>query len=94
MNSFGHLGWFSPPLLPEINPVLTWCGQPAGWGDSSFGYRMGLLTLGTRVGIPVTAIVFSCATIHFLDVYNLQRHQRPASSSHTIPIWHGRLKIS
>ena len=35
------------------------------------------MTLGKGVGIPVTAITFSCAANHFPAVYNLQRHQRP-----------------
>ena len=35
--------------------------------------------------IPVKTITFSCAAIHFLPVYNLQRHQRPVLC--------GRLKI-
>ena len=35
------------------------------------------VTLGTGVRISVMAITFNCAAIHFLAVYNLQRHQRP-----------------
>ena len=37
----------------------------------------GFVSLGTGVRILVPAITFSCATIHFQAMYNLQRHQRP-----------------
>ena len=37
---------------------------------------MGLMTLETGVRIPVMAITFSCAEIHFPTVYNLQCYQR------------------
>ena len=47
---------------------------------------------GTGVRIPVTAITFSCAAIHFPVVYNFTMSSK-ASSSHTMPIWCEILKI-
>ena len=59
-----------------------------GQGDNSFVKTLGLWPCRKRKN-PITAITFSCAAIHFPLVYNLAK----ASSSHTVPIWCGRLKI-
>ena len=48
------------------------------WRVTSVGYRVGYVTMGTGVQIPVMAITFSSAAIHIPAVYNnLECHQRP-----------------
>ena len=45
-------------------------------GVNSVSKSARYVTLGTEERIPVMAITFSCATIHFPTVYNLQHHQK------------------
>ena len=61
-------------LLSAIFVKIRQAGS--GWGVSWLEHKVG--DPGDRVQIPVTAITFSRAAIHFPTVYNLQCHQRPA----------------
>ena len=51
--------------------VCIGVGRKLSWLERGVG-----VLWGTGVRIPVTAIIFSCAAIHFLDAYDLQHHQR------------------
>ena len=58
---------------------LTGCPSFMGVGEIARSVKaLGLVTHRDKGMNPITAITFSCAATHFPDVYNLERHQRPA----------------
>ena len=68
------------------NVSLIRGGEIAPFVKDAVGY------LGDRGTNPVTAVIFSCAEIHFLAVYNLTASSK-ASSSHYMPIWFRSVEI-